>query len=203
MLGYADDAAMIAPDVEQMTVRLTKFADASKSEADMELKMSKTFTQHVCRQAKVDAATPQEIKAKEQEYKFSCLFCDAGCDARFKTEQGMLRHATTCDFNYGVSSKYYEVEKVMAVYGKASRKLFRVRWAGYGEDEDSWETEHSLLRDGCKESIDDFWMRTGTNPALDYYADPEGRPRCWMCGYACPNPDPRFLKRHITTKKHN
>ena len=74
VLGYADDAAMIAPDVEQMTVRLTKFADVSKALADMELKMSKTFTHHVRRQDKVTAATPQEIKAKEQEYEFPCYF---------------------------------------------------------------------------------------------------------------------------------
>ena len=68
VLGYADDAAMIGPDVEQMTVRLTKFADASKSLSDMELKMSKTFSHHVCRQDKMAAVTPEEIKAKEQEY---------------------------------------------------------------------------------------------------------------------------------------
>ena len=50
VLGYADDAAMIGPDIEQMTARLTKFADASKALADMQVKMSKTFTHHVRRQ---------------------------------------------------------------------------------------------------------------------------------------------------------
>ena len=203
VLGYADDAAMMAPNVEQMTARLTKFADASKVRADMELKMSKTFSHHVRRQDKVTKATPTEIKAKEQTYKFPCLFCEDGCDARFKTEEGMLRHATTCDFNYGVTSNYFEVEKIKAVFGKSQRKLFLVSWKGYGEEEDSWVTEHSLMRDGCKESIDDFWLRTGINPSQDFFVDPEGRPRCWMCGYACKNPDPRFLKCHITTKKHN
>ena len=196
VLGYADDAAMIGPNVEQMTVRLTKFADACKARADMELKMSKTYSHHVCRQVKVGAATPQEIEVKEQEYEFPCFFCEAGgCDTRFKTEGDMLRHATTCDFNYAVSSKYYEVDRILKVYGKARRKLFLVRWEGYTEEDDSWVTEHSLLRDGCKDSIDEFWLRTGINPAQDYFPDPDGRPRCWMCGYTCKTSTaPRHLK---------
>ena len=95
VLGYADAAAMIETEVEEMTVRLPKFADASKARADMELKMSKTFSHHVRRQDKVTAATPQEIQAKELEYEFPCFFSGAGCNTRFKTESGMLLHATT------------------------------------------------------------------------------------------------------------
>lgn len=121
---------MIAPEVNQMTMRLTKFADASKALADMELKMPKTYSQHVRRQDEVTPATPQEIKTEEQEYKFPCYFCDAGCNARFKTELGMTRHAITCDFNYAVTSKYYEINHIRSVFGKAERKLFLVRWGG-------------------------------------------------------------------------
>ena len=96
------------------------------------------------------------------------------------------------------------VNHIRAVFGKAERKLFLVRWEGYEEEDDSWETEHSLLRDGCKESIDEFWLRTKINPALDFYPDPDDRPRCWMCGYTCStNTAPRFLKCHITKAKHN
>ena len=43
VLGYADDLATIGPDIERMTARLAKFADASKALADMELKLPKTF----------------------------------------------------------------------------------------------------------------------------------------------------------------
>ena len=65
-------------------------------------------------------------------------------------------------------------------------------------------TEHSLLRDGCKDSIDEFWLRTGINPAQDFFADPEGKPRCWMCGYTCvTSTKPRHLNRHMTTHKHD
>ena len=50
------------------------------------------------------------------------------------------------------------------------------------------QAEHSLLQDVCAESIMDFWERSGLNPALKYYPDPEmetdgGQYRCWMCGW--------------------
>ena len=63
------------------------------------------------------------------------------------------------------------MDKILAVYGKAQRKLFYVRWEGYNSDEDSWVTEHSLLADGCKDAIDEFWLRTDINPAQDFFAD--------------------------------
>ena len=203
VLGYADDAAMASVTVEEMTERLTKFADAALARADMKTKLSKTWTQHVSRQEKQEPATAEEIAAKEASYKHPCYFERDGCTARFKTKQGMLTHTTTCPFNYANSSKYFEVEEVRAVYGKASRKLFFVKWEGYPETENSWVPEGSLLRDGCKESIDDFWLKSGINPAKDFYPDPEARPRCWMCGYACSNPAMRFLKAHLTVHGHN
>ena len=68
----------------------------------------------------------------------------------------MLRHVTTCDFNYGATSEYFEVEEIKIVFGKAQRKLFFASWQGYGEKADSWVTKHSILMDGCKDSIDEF-----------------------------------------------
>ena len=121
----------------------------------------------------------------------------------FKTKHGMKIHAASCPFNYGNTSEYFSVEEILAVYGKASRKLFLIKWEGCPESENSWVPEHSLLQDGCKESIDDFWEKSGINPAKDFFPDSECRPRCWMCGYACSNPAMRFLKAHITVKGHN
>ena len=93
----------------------------------------------------------------------------------------MLIHVNSCAYNYANTSKYFEVKQILDVYGKAERRLFLVDWENHPGKE-SWLTEHSLLSDGCKDSIDDFWLRTGKNPALDFYPDPENRPRCWMCG---------------------
>ena len=77
----------------------------------------------------------KEIAVKEANYDHPCQIEPDGCTARFKTEQGMLRHVTTCPFNYANSSRYFEVEKVLSVYGKASRKLFLVKWEDYPESE--------------------------------------------------------------------
>ena len=145
----------------------------------------------------------EEIAKKEASYEHPCYFEKDGCPARFKTMQGMLTHTTTCPFNYANTSKYFDVEAIRAVYGKAERKLFLVKWEGYEESENSWLPEQSLLRDGCKESIDAFWLESGLNPAEDFYKDPDCRPRCWMCGWACDNPHPKYLKAHLTRKGHN
>ena len=114
----------------------------------------------------------------------------------------MLQHAAHCAFNYQNSSQYTPVEEIIAVFGKSQRKLFLVKWEGH-PGEDSCLPEHSLLEDGCKDSIDEFWHKSGLNPALDFYPDPHNLPRCWMCGYACKNPHPKYLKAHITRNGHN
>ena len=51
-LGYVDDVALITPTVEGMSKRLTNIGDASKSEADMDINMSKTFSQHIFKRTK-------------------------------------------------------------------------------------------------------------------------------------------------------
>ena len=81
----------------------------------------------------------------------------------------MLSHVTSCPFNYANSSRYFEVEEVLTVYGKASRKLFLVKWEGFPDSENSWVPEHSLFRDGCKESIDNFWASSDINPAKNFF----------------------------------
>ena len=116
----------------------------------------------------------------------------------------MKIHSCNCDFNYGLTDGKWEVERILAVFGNKTRKLFLVQWRGrLGED--SWEKEDSLLEDGCAESIKDFWDRSGQNPALDYYPDPEGEPgtRCWMCGWkSTANNKVLGLKTHIRRRKH-
>ena len=76
--------------------------------------------------------------------------------------------------------------------------------ASHPVDEDSWETGHTLVRDGSKEgSIDDFWIETNENPAKDFISDPHCRHRrCWTCGWRGKIDDTemqrRFLEAHIT-----
>ena len=64
VLDYADDAAMVEHEEEQMTSRLTTFTDQLELiRVDMhEVKLSKTFSQIVQHQESVDGATLSEIK---------------------------------------------------------------------------------------------------------------------------------------------
>lgn len=187
VLGYADDVAMTETEVADMTTRITEFADTAMEHADMKMKMSKTCTQILKKSGKTSAATVAEIQAKMKKYKYKCEYAGAGCSQRFKTKRGMTIHCSSCNFAYATTETKDEVEEIISVFGKAERKLFLVRWKGF-PGQDSWEKEHSLLQDGCAPSIKDFWNRSGLNPALDYYPDPDPEPdggqyRCWMCGW--------------------
>ena len=59
-----------------------------------------------------------------------------------------------------------------------------------------------FFEDGCKPVIDEFWQRSGKNPANDFYPDPDGKHRCWVCGWCSKSTDPRYLKAHLKRKKH-
>ena len=55
VLGYVDDLTMMEYTIESMTTRLTNFADAANEDADMKVKMKKTYSQLVCEQEPVGA----------------------------------------------------------------------------------------------------------------------------------------------------
>ena len=44
VFDYADDAALMESRIKEMTERLTQLGDTSESEADMQVRMDKTFT---------------------------------------------------------------------------------------------------------------------------------------------------------------
>ena len=121
VLGYADDVTMLAWNTNEMTARLTKFADKSLSLADMKVKLSKTFSHIVQEQDSVETPTEEEITAKEQSYAHACTFAAAGCKERFKTNHGMHVHSANCKFNYGTTEEVYEVGSITAVFGKRER----------------------------------------------------------------------------------
>ena len=203
-LGYADDASMLEWHVEDMTVRLTEFANAALEREDMKVKLAKTFNQHLQRQEKVGKITTQMLDKKMQSYKYQCEFAEAGYTQRFKTKRDMKIHMCTCIFNYGTTDEAYQVDEITTVFGKAERRLFKVKWDGY-TGQDSWVPEHSLLQDGCMEAIKTFWEKTGKNPAQDLYTDPDGDTgtRCLMCGWKSDkNNKKRGLQMHIRRKGH-
>ena len=88
VLGYADDTSMCDETVENMSTRLTNFADAVQVKADMSVKLAKTFSQHVQPLQRVSTATKDEIEERMTTYKHACEFVKAGCTQRFKTKTG-------------------------------------------------------------------------------------------------------------------
>ena len=70
---------------------------------------------------------------------------------------------------------------------------------GYQTPEWSWE--HLLLRDGCRDSIRDFWSRTNKQPHKKYYPDPEGKHRCTVCAKTYKRA--QDLKAHKTRTRHH
>ena len=116
-LVYADDAVMLVTQVDKMTERLTKFADAAKAGADMLVKTKKTFTQLVRAQEPRSKTTKAEIAEKVQSYNFKCEFADTGCKSRFKTKSGMLKHVHHCTFKYSYKSdETCEIERIVGDY---------------------------------------------------------------------------------------
>ena len=87
----------------------------------------------------------------------------------------------------------------MDVFGYAHSRWFLVKYKGYQTPE--WSREHLLLRDGCRDSIREFWSRTGKQPNKKYYPDPEGKHRCTICGK--PYKRAQDLNAHRTRMKHH
>lgn len=174
VLGYADDAALMEEQMEEMTERLTKLADASLADADMEVNMTKTFSQHVHERDEV-TVTKDEAREVESKYEHECNFCPR----RFKTLRGMRIHRASCQHNYGTTDETYELEQILNVFGHVHTRWFLVKWKGH--DKPEWERGHLLTRDGCGDSIKEFWVRTGKNPAKNFYDDSRGKHRCTVC----------------------
>ena len=86
--------------IEDMTKRLTTLTDKSLSEADMMIRMDKTFSQHVQEQDKM-TVTEAEAMTAQKKFKYQCDFCDK----RFKTEAAKHIHREACPFNYNTTEK--------------------------------------------------------------------------------------------------
>ena len=192
VLGYADDAALTEERIEEMTERLTTLADKSESEADMKVRMDKTFSQHVQEQDEQKVSEEEMLEA-QKKFKFQCDFCER----RFKTNAAKHIHRSSCPHNYGTTNQIYEVEGIVGVFGRIGARWFLVKWGGYKKPE--WEREHLLLRDGCRDSIRNFWDKSGLSPCKEFYEVDQHK--CEVCGKEFRRA--QDLKGHKTKKKHH
>ena len=72
-----------------------------------------------------------------KKYEYVCEFEKTGYTQRFKTKTGMKIHYSACNFNYGLTDKKWEVERIFDVFVNTTRKIFlvQVQWTGRpGED---------------------------------------------------------------------
>ena len=202
VLGYADDAALAEEGrISMMTKRITTVADALKKEADMEMHMGKTFTNHVQRQEIeekdiVRTLTSTPIKKIEKQYKHQCEYCAR----RFKTKAGMKIHMHSCVAAFTATEEKFEIERIEEVFGVSAHRWFLVRWRGYGDEDMTWEPERMRRADGCAEAIREFWANSEKLPTQGTFNDPSGAHRCYSCVKAFKRS--QDLKRHCTVAGH-
>ena len=191
VLGYADDAALVSKSADLMSKRLNMVSKGSREDADMNVNADKTKAMHVEEQEDLPALTSEQIKSVEEGYKHECDFCGK----KFKTSRGMKIHRATCSCQHGLTDEEFEVLRINAVFGTPPHRWFRVEWKGHPK-KDSWEPERSLAKQGCEESIQEFWKNSKVCPSVEFVADPEDVWRCWKCGkgYSFET----SLKSHIT-----
>ena len=194
VLGYADDAALVDGTVESMSTRLTTIGDSSLEHADMKINASKTFSQHVHEREDIKV-TLDEVAAVESKYDNKCDYCER----RFKTRRGMLIHRAKCQYNYDATEEIFILDKIVGVFGFKHSRWFKVKWRGYPEAE--WEREHLLVRDGCTDSIRNFWAESDLHPQKDFYPDPGSFHRCTVCTKTFRRA--QDLKAHRTRQKHH
>ena len=129
-LGYADDAALVESTVEEMTKRFTRLADKSLKEADMVVRMDKTYSHHVCRGGDVEV-TDEEIMKVNDKLEHTCDFCKR----KFETKRGKNIHRASCIYQYTASEERFTIEKILAVFGQREARWFLVEWEGHKEPE--------------------------------------------------------------------
>ena len=77
VLGYADDVVMMEKEVEDMTTRLTVFADDTVEQADMKIKLSKTNSQLLDKRQEPTVTTEQEIENKKTVLQACLRICNS------------------------------------------------------------------------------------------------------------------------------
>ena len=164
---------------EVATARVTQIAAGSAKDADMIISTKKTKCMHVCRQEECSPVTKSEVRAKA---KFMCPHVN--CNHVFNNKHGMKIHAGRC------SKRGIDIaDKILEVRGDtgSSDREFKVRWKGYGEDDDTWEPRSHLPPHLIKE----FLLANGC------YEHNWPGARCELCDKPCKNA--RGVKNH---KRH-
>jgi len=175
-----------------MTKRFTELADKSLSEADMLVRMDKTYSHHVCRGGDVQV-TEAEIKKANEKLEFACDFCKR----KFATKRGMKIHRASCIYQYTATEERYVIEDILDVFGKVEARWYLVKFEGYEKPE--WQRGH-LLEIDAKDAVRHYWTKSGRSPCEEFYPDPDNLHRCTICAKTYKRQ--QDLKAHRTRTKH-
>ena len=157
---------MLDNKLEISSKRVTKIAQGSRQDADMEISIAKTEVMHVCPQGKVSTTTADEAR---QVCKYRCM--NVGCNKVFRTAHGMKCHAGKCRWK-----DYYHIEKILAARGNPGSREFLVKWEGYGSEENRWLERKNIVPHYVNEFLK-------SNSLYDYNWDAEAR--CPWCEKPC------------------
>ena len=178
-LGYADDAALVDNNLAVATDRVTNIAQGSRQDADMSINIAKTEVMHVCEQGAVSRTTDAEAK---KVCKHKCKY--PGCNKVFRNAHGVKCHQGKCRWKHE-----YVMDKILAVSGlpTSSNCRYKVRWHGYGAEDDTWEP-HSHLP---PQAVKSFLKRNGL---YDYNWPSDSR--CQYCDKPCKSPHGAKIHMH-------
>ena len=97
--------------------------DAAETEADMQVSVKKTFSQHVKRRWERVNVSTAEANAAQKKFKFQCDFCMM----RFKSKKAMYIHRGSCIHQYDTTDEIFVVEELVGVFGWIEVRWFLVK----------------------------------------------------------------------------
>ena len=118
----------------------------------------------------VSAAVQEDYD--EQVWQFPCVDCGRG----FPSKAGLAIHkGRHCKQQ---TKEDCELERIVDVRGHPDSRFFRVRWAGWSEEDDSWINWRQL---DALDAIDAFWDSSDLDRAQPVWLDTEVGLRCRQC----------------------
>ena len=130
----------------------------------MKVSLPKTKVLHVQQQDPITDTTDAEAVSR---CKFQCP--NIGCSFVFASQKGLTTHKSKCEW-----SNEYEVDKIVDHKGSTTSRKFKIRWKGYDETWDTWESRSSIH----PKLIIEYKKQAGIYDALSPH-------RCDTCGLPC------------------